>query len=78
MDMQLMRQAIKAYPHSETSTRKSVKHNRMQYIRARLRLGDKYILLAKVAHKHRDAVVAGVVFVLAPIAIVGDVIARGL
>lgn len=78
MNKQIIRDAIRAFPKTELTSRSRLRHNRREYIKARLTLGDRWILATKIAHKNRDAVVCASVCVLSPVAIAADLLARGL
>lgn len=81
----ILRAAIRAYPHTELVSRALVRRNRIAYIAARQRLGDRSLLAGgawsksiSVLHRNRDAIVAAVVMIAAPVGIAADIISRGL
>lgn len=56
----LARSARRAFPHRPYTDEKDVRHLRRQYVRARLWLGERWILaqvLGKKLHEHRDTAV---------------------
>lgn len=51
MSTAIARQAIKAYPRTEYTDRDNVRHLRRCYIKARMMLGNRWILADKVPRK---------------------------
>lgn len=63
--IQIVRDAIRAYPSRPYLDRNTVKANRRAYITARAALGERWILARRVArkiHEKRDALVVAVTF----------------
>lgn len=51
-DITLARQAIRAYPRTEYTDREAVRHLRRCYIKARMMLGDRWLLANQVPRKN--------------------------
>ena len=73
------RHAARAYPQREYTDRGAVRHLRRGYIRARLILGDRWVLAQRAGrkvHARRDAVVFGVTVALTLPLLAADLVAR--
>ena len=52
MTLSLARQAVKAWPRHHLATRQQINALRRGYIRARIMLGDKWLLAKPLERKH--------------------------